>query len=93
MTRCVNSIEHYDLLIEEQCDPCRDSDILKEYMSRWDGPRFYDFLCLSSEKTVLEIGIGTGRIAQKLLNRQIGLNMEIERLSYTIKNHNTILKL
>lgn len=61
----MNTIEHYDNLIDENNDPVRDSDILKEYMDKWDGKSFIDALELSQEKIVLEIGIGTGRIAVK----------------------------
>ena len=62
----MNVIDHYDQLIEENNDPFRDSPILQEYMSKWDGQIFLDSMCLSPEKKVLEIGIGTGRIAAKV---------------------------
>lgn len=61
----MNTIEHYDNLIAENNDPVRDPDILKEYMDKWDGKEFIDALELSKDKIVLEIGIGTGRIAVK----------------------------
>lgn len=61
----MNTIEHYDNLIDENNDPVRDPDILKEHMDKWDGKKFIDALELSKNKTVLEIGIGTGRIAVK----------------------------
>lgn len=61
----MNTIEHYDYLIDENSDPVRDPDILKEYMNKWDGEQFIYALELSKDKTVLEIGIGTGRIAVK----------------------------
>ena len=59
-------ISHYDLLIDEQNDPFRDSPALKEYMCKWDGEQFLEALELSKDKSVLEIGIGTGRIAVKV---------------------------
>ncbi len=61
----MNTIEHYDKLIDENNDPVRDPDILKEHMNKWDGKPFIDALELSKDKIVLEIGIGTGRIAVK----------------------------
>jgi len=68
MDNVVTTEEHYDMLIDEGSDPFRDGDILKEYMKRWDGTLFYDCLNLSDEKVVLEVGIGTGRVAQNVLN-------------------------
>ena len=61
----MNTIEHYDKLIDENNDPVRDPDILKEHMNKWDGKPFIDALELSKDKIVLEIGIGAGRIAVK----------------------------
>ena len=57
------------MLIDENNDPFRDSPILQEYMSRWDGEPFLAAMELSIEKSVLEIGIGTGRIAVKVAPR------------------------
>lgn len=59
-------INHYDLLIDEDNDPFRDPPMLQEYMSRWDGERFIEAMELTKNKKVLEIGIGTGRIAVKV---------------------------
>lgn len=61
----MNTIEHYDNLIDEDNDPVRDPEILKEHMDKWDGKPFTDALELSKDKFALEIGIGTGRIAVK----------------------------
>lgn len=61
----MNTIEHYDKLIDENNDPVRDPDILKEHMDKWDGKPFIEALELAKDKIVLEIGIGTGRIAVK----------------------------
>ena len=55
--------KHYDLLIEENNDPVRDPEPLREYMDKWDGRQFIDSLQLTKEKSVLEIGVGTGRLA------------------------------
>lgn len=59
--------KHYDLLIEEGNDPVEDSPLLKEYMNKWDGEQFIKSMELNSSKEVLEIGVGTGRIAQKVI--------------------------
>ena len=58
--------KHYDLLIDENNDPFHDDDELKTYMDTWDGKLFIEELKLSKKKSVLEIGIGTGRIAVKV---------------------------
>lgn len=64
--KIVDVITHYDELINENNDPCRDPLPLKEYMEKWDGPLFIESMRLSNEKSVLEIGVGTGRIAEKV---------------------------
>lgn len=61
----MNTKEHYDNLIDKNNDPVRDPDILKAHMDKWDGKPFIDSLELSNDKVVLEIGIGTGRLAVK----------------------------
>ena len=58
--------KHYDLLIEENNDPVRDPEPLREYMDKWDGQQFIDSLQLTKEKSVLEIGVGTGRLAVRV---------------------------
>ena len=58
-------IRHYDLLIEENNDPVRDPKPLKDYMDKWDGQVFIDKMKLDKDKSVLEIGVGTGRLAVK----------------------------
>lgn len=54
---------HYDLLIDENNDPVHDPKPLKDYMDKWDGTKFIDKMSINKEKTVLEIGVGTGRLA------------------------------
>jgi ubiquinone/menaquinone biosynthesis C-methylase UbiE len=58
-----NVISHYDLLIDENNDPVHDPLPLREYMDRWDGESFIDLMELDGTKSVLEIGVGTGRLA------------------------------
>ena len=52
---------HYDMLIEENNDPFRDPPVLQKYMELWDGQVFLDQMEPDPSKTVLEMGIGTGR--------------------------------
>ena len=59
-------IEHYNKLIDENNDPVRDSKPLKDYMDKWDGGRFNESMKRNKNKTVLEIGVGTGRLAMKV---------------------------
>lgn len=54
---------HYDRLIDENNDPVLDPPELKAYMDLWDGQDFIDRMALAPDKKVLEIGVGTGRLA------------------------------
>lgn len=65
----VSTKEHYDLLIREDNDPVNDPPILQKYMDKWDGKIFIDALLLTPQSHVLEIGVGTGRLAKKVLER------------------------
>lgn len=56
-------IRHYDELIDEGNDPVFDPPVLQAYMDKWDGQAFVDAMELNREKSVLEIGVGTGRLA------------------------------
>jgi len=58
--------EHYDRLAEMGND-LNDPPAMLEYMSRWDGPPFWNAIGDTGEKDILEIGIGTGRVARQLL--------------------------
>jgi ubiquinone/menaquinone biosynthesis C-methylase UbiE len=66
MTEYMDIKTHYDMLIEENNDPFRDPAVLQKYMESWDGQAFLDLMELDKSKTVLEIGIGTGRLAVKV---------------------------
>ena len=89
-------ITHYDLLVDENNDPLRDPPVLQEYMSRWDGELFLESLELSNNKNVLEIGIGTGRIAVKVAPycmRLTGIDISpktIERAKENLKEYSNI---
>ncbi len=66
-TRKMNDvIKHYDALIDEKNDPVYDPKPLQDYMNLWDGQMFLDEMKLDQNKTVLEIGVGTGRLAMRV---------------------------
>lgn len=60
------AINHYDLLIDENNDPVHDPKPLQDYMNKWDGQEFIGQMQLNSSKSVLEIGVGTGRLAVRV---------------------------
>ena len=71
-------IEHYDKLIDENNDPTRDPKHLRDYMDKWDGKIFVESLQLDKSKSILEIGVGTGRLAMKvapLCRKFIGIDV------------------
>lgn len=59
--------KHYDMLIKEENDPYRDPLPLREYMEKWDGKKFIESMHLSGKEKILEIGVGTGRVASKVV--------------------------
>lgn len=89
-------ITHYDMLINESNDPFRDPPVLQDYMNQWDGQLFIDSMELDYTKTVLEIGVGTGRIAAKVAPnclRFTGIDISpktIERARENLSNHRNI---
>lgn len=89
-------ITHYDLLIDENNDPFHDPPTMQEYMNQWDGELFLEALELSKNKNVLEIGIGTGRIAVKVAPRCMHLTgidislRTIKRAKENLKKHTNI---
>lgn len=90
-------IGHYNLLVNEGNDPVFDSEDLCEYMDKWDGPRFIDNMQLGKAKSVLEIGVGTGRLAVKtapLCKRFVGIDISdktIEKARQNIVSENVKL--
>ena len=90
-------IEHYNLLVNEGNDPVFDSEALCEYMNKWDGLRFIDSMQLGKAKSVLEIGVGTGRLAVKtapLCKRFVGIDISdktIEKARQNIASENVKL--
>lgn len=59
---------HYDHLIELENDPVCDLPPLREYMDKWDGEVFFERMALNEHSSVLEIGVGTGRLAVRAAN-------------------------
>lgn len=91
-------ILHYDSLIKENCDPVYDSEELKEYMNKWDGNSFVEEMRLSKSRTVLEVGVGTGRMALRvapLCKSFVGIDISpltIERAKENLSHlHNVLL--
>ena len=89
-------VNHYDRLIDENNDPFFDPKPLKEYMKKWDGQIFIDKMELNSSKTVLEIGVGTGRLAIQVIPlcaHFYGIDISpktIERAKINLHNHKNI---
>jgi len=80
---------HYDLLIDEGNDPVHDPKALKDYMNRWDGQDFIDRLMLAKNKSVLEIGVGTGRLAvhtAPLCGKFVGIDLSHKTIERAKKN-------
>jgi len=80
---------HYDLLIDEGNDPVHDPDILKAYMDAWDGPAFIEKMRLTGRESVLEIGVGTGRLAIRTAERALlftGIDLSLKTVRRAEEN-------
>lgn len=80
---------HYDRLIELDNDPARDPQPLREYMDKWDGEVFFNRLCLDKTKSVLEIGVGTGRLAMRAApecSRLVGIDLSAKTIARAREN-------
>lgn len=85
----INMVKHYDKLIDEENDPVNDTDEMKEYMNKWDGEKFLKLMKLSKKKNVLEIGVGTGRLAIRvapLCNHFDGIDISKKTIQRARKN-------
>jgi SAM-dependent methyltransferase len=69
MLNMIITQSHYDALIDENNDPVHDPAELRAYMDKWDGQAFIDALVLAPDMSVLEIGVGTGRLAMKICGK------------------------
>ncbi len=60
---------HYDLLLQEGDDPFHDGPELRAHMAKFDGQPFIEALALAKTDLVLEVGVGTGRLASQILDK------------------------
>lgn len=67
--QAAETVIHYDALVDENNDPFHDPEPLKAYMDKWDGEAFIEALRLAPDKSVLEIGVGTGRLAVRVCDK------------------------
>ena len=91
MTGSITStLEHYERLIHEDNDPFRDPIPVREYMSRWDGPLFLSAVGSVSGKEILEVGVGTGRLASTFLEggcaRLVGIDISPKTIARARQN-------
>ena len=88
-----DAINHYDLLIDEDNDPVHDPKPLQDYMNKWDGPKFIEQMQLDGSKSVLEIGVGTGRLAVRaapLCGEFVGIDISpktVKRAKENLSEH------
>ena len=89
-------IEHYNQLIDENNDPVHDPKPLREYMDKWDGQKFIESMQLDKTKSVLEIGVGTGRLAMRVApdcGRFVGIDISpktMQRANENLLSHRNI---
>ena len=69
MGEVVGALAHYERLIEEGDDPFWDPPAVQRYMARWDGPAFWEAMGDLAGRAVLEVGVGTGRLARQVLDK------------------------
>ena len=69
MVETVSAAAHYDALVIEGNDPVYDPEPLRAYMQKWDGSVFMERLALNGTQRVLEVGVGTGRLAVRVAPR------------------------
>lgn len=91
-----NVVNHYDIMIDQNNDPVHDPEALKQYMDKWDGARFISKMNLNKKLSVLEIGVGTGRLAVRtapLCGKFCGIDISpktINRAAENLKEYNNV---
>lgn len=89
--------EHYDRMIDEIDDPAHpvtdpffDEGWLRAWLEYADGPAFFAAMGDVRSLRVLEVGIGTGRVARKLLDMGCtaltGLDISVKSLARARRN-------
>lgn len=83
----ISAKAHYDSLIQSGDDPVNDSEYMQKYMDRWIGTNFFNLMNLDDEKDVLEVGVGSGRLAVKLVRMKYksftGIDLSVDTLVQT----------
>lgn len=77
------------MLIDEGNDPVHDSEPFRDYMDKWDGQDFINAMQLDKTKNVLEIGVGTGRLAIRvapLCNEFYGIDISPKTINRAKEN-------
>lgn len=81
--------KHYDILIDLNNDPVHDPEPLRAYMDKWDGQEFIEKMHLDKTKSVMEIGVGTGRLAVRVApfcNRFTGVDLSAKTIERAKEN-------
>ncbi len=89
---------HYDRMIDEIDDPAQpmftdpffDKGQLRDWLEQSDGPAFWNAVGDVCGKTLLEVGVGTGRVAKKMLDRGctrlVGIDASTKTIARARKN-------
>ena len=93
-----STTEHYDRMIDEIADPAQpmvtdpfhDTGWLRDWMAQADGAAFWAAVGDVRGKTLLEVGVGTGRVARKMLERGcarlVGIDVSAKTLARAREN-------
>ena len=69
VSKYADAATHYDLMVDEGFDFAKDTPLLSDYMNKWDGLAFIGEMRLTGVQDVLEIGVGTGRLALRVAGK------------------------